>query len=460
MYAIDDQVIDRARIGDDYLQPLLATAHRSRSQRPRCLCSASETGGVDMYVARVGGRYVLKRMPGTGPHHAPGCSSYAPPAELTGLAPLIGTAIREQPNTGLTRLTLGFPLTHHPSRTSVRNSDRTTDTDTGEHVDETKLTLRALLHLLWDDSGFVRWVPAMSGRRNWSTIRRHVYWAAETKRTKTSELSELLWLPEPFTVANKYEIAARRLAAFAPLVGPGTKQRLMLGLGEVKNLTPARFGRHKLIIKHAPDCPFIVEADTVAALWHTFGTELALRQALPDTKLLALLTFGITRAGVAVADRIALMSVSADWIPIESVFEHTLITGLIAHRRRFTKTLRYNQPPSTPLASLILTDTDPPTACYLTCATSSGPPQPADPDLPVTQWIWNTSVDAMPRIPPATHRTNTTRPHQASTTARNTQEAHNPSDDKEAPPWPIPPAAPTNGSTSTHCATTSASTTP
>ncbi|NNH73831.1 DUF1173 family protein [Nocardia uniformis] len=461
MYAIDDQVIDRARIGDDYLQPLLAAVHRNRSQRPRCLCSASETGGVDMYVARVGGRYVLKRMPGTGPHHAPGCSSYAPPAELTGLAPLIGTAIREQPNTGLTRLTLGFPLTHRPARAAATTSDPCAETEADEHIDEAKLTLRAVLHLLWDDAGFVRWVPAMAGRRNWAAIRRHTYLAAHAKTTKSRELSELLWLPEPFTVADKNEIAARRSAVFAPFTGTTTTRRLMLGLGEVKDLTPARFGRHKLIIKHAPDCPFIVEADTAAALRRTHATELALRQAIPDSKLIALLTFGVTAAGVAVADRIAVMNVSADWIPFESVFEHTLLASLISHRRRFTKTLRYNQSAATPLASLILTDTDPPTACYLTSATTHGPPPQPNPDLPLAQWIWNTSVDAMPPIPPPISRpVNHTRPHRTPLTHPTAEEAHHSTDTKEAPPWPKPDTMPTTGTTTkTPCAPTSATTT-
>src|SRR5689334_16794938 len=123
MYSIDDQLVDRARIGDDYLQPLLAAVHRSPTRRPQCLCSASETGGVDMYVARIGGRYVLKRMPGTGPHHATACTSYTPPAELSGSAPLIGMAIREHPGSGITRLVFGFPLTRRPGRTGGGSSD-------------------------------------------------------------------------------------------------------------------------------------------------------------------------------------------------------------------------------------------------------------------------------------------------------------------------------------------------
>ncbi|MFJ4649685.1 DUF1173 family protein [Nocardia sp. NPDC088792] len=432
MYAIDDQIIDRARVGDDYLQPLLAAVHRSPQRRPRCLCSAAETGGVDMYVARIGGRYVLKRMPGTGPHHSPACSSYIPPAELTGLAPLLGTAIREQPATGTTRLAFGFPLTRNlapqPREASAARPDAGT-----EVADDTRMTLRALLHFLWEEAEFVRWLPAMSGRRNWPAIRRHILLAAQSKTTKSRELSELLWMPEPFTAAAKADIAARRTAAFASLVGAGKKRRLMLALGEVKDIAPARFGRHKLLIKHAPDCPFILEPETRDRMHHAYSTELALRQAIPNSKLIALLTFGVTPAGVTIADRIALMNVSAEWIPFESVFEHTLITELVGHGRRFRKSLRYNQPATSPLASLVLTDTDPPTVCYLTMATTAGPPPPIDPNLPLKQWIWNTSVGPRPGIPPSMIRyASTTRPDRTTGPHCNAEEAPEPAATKEA----------------------------
>ncbi|MFI1919327.1 DUF1173 family protein [Nocardia sp. NPDC020380] len=453
MYAIDDQFIDRARLGDDQLQPLLAAVHRNPGHRPRCLCSAAETGGVDMYVARIGGRYVLKRMPGTGPHHSAGCLSYTPPAELTGIAPLVGTAIREQPNLGVTRLSLGFPLTRYSGRTKAADAGGDADAEERE-LDNTKLTLRGLLHFLWDEAEFVRWIPAMAGRRRWPAIRRYILLAAEAKSTKTRPLSELLWLPEPFTVADKPDIAARRTATFGPYAGSGRRQRLLLALGEVKDIAPARFGRHQLIIKHAPDCPFILDPDTLTALKGHFAIELGLRQALSDTKLIALLTFSVTVTGVAVVDRIALMNVTADWIPFESVFEHALVSGLVEHRRRFRKTLRYNQPATTPLASLILTDTNPPTACYLTTTATSGPPAAINPDLPLTQWIWHTSVHAMPRIPPPT----TNRRDRVPTTPSTAEEAHDPTETKEVRPWTKHTTALPN-SQNPDCATTSATST-
>lgn len=73
----------------------IAQAHENHL-RPRCLCQHGEPG-VDMYVARVLNGYTVKRMPNTGSQHATTCPSYEPPAEFSGLGPLVGTAIVENP---------------------------------------------------------------------------------------------------------------------------------------------------------------------------------------------------------------------------------------------------------------------------------------------------------------------------------------------------------------------------
>ncbi|WP_370870994.1 DUF1173 family protein [Hydrogenophaga sp.] len=68
--------------------------------RPRCLCPKNSDGqGIEMYVARLGDGYIVKRMPETGSQHAPDCLSYEPTAEFSGLGQLIGSAISENPAT-------------------------------------------------------------------------------------------------------------------------------------------------------------------------------------------------------------------------------------------------------------------------------------------------------------------------------------------------------------------------
>ena len=52
------------------------------------------------------GKYVMKRMPNSGSTHRPDCAAYEPPAELSGLGEILGTAIQENIKEGTTTLNL------------------------------------------------------------------------------------------------------------------------------------------------------------------------------------------------------------------------------------------------------------------------------------------------------------------------------------------------------------------
>ncbi|MFF3569239.1 DUF1173 family protein [Nocardia jiangxiensis] len=390
MYSLDGQTLDlRGEAG----QQVLADIHRDPSRRPGCLCNPSEDGGVPMYVARIGDRYYLKRMPGSGPEHTPDCGSWSPPAELSGLAPLLGTAIRDNPDTGTTRLGLGFALTRHPGRdTSTDSADRE-NTDGGQ----TRLSLRSLLHYLWEESGLTRWTPALAGKRNWGMVRSRIQRAADDKIIiNRKPLTEYLYLPETFSSTHKPEIAARRAVALQRLTDTSANTKLMLLIGEVKDLRPARFGRNAVIVKHLPDFPILAD-ETLATHLHTrFSTEFTLRQAICDSHLILAGTFSLSSAGVAVAHEAALMTVTRDWIPFDTTSDHALLGTLDQQRRRYVKSLRYLVPAAEPVACVILTDTDPPTPCYLIDDQQNQVPEVQGP-----QWIWNTSTDiCMPPLPP------------------------------------------------------------
>ena len=65
---------------------------------------------MPMYIAQLGEHLVLKRMPNSGKAHAPDCDSFEPPPELSGLGQVMGSAIREDPDAGLTTLKLDLNL--------------------------------------------------------------------------------------------------------------------------------------------------------------------------------------------------------------------------------------------------------------------------------------------------------------------------------------------------------------
>jgi hypothetical protein len=380
------------------LQARLGDA-QTRQVRPMCLC---RNPGLPLYIARVGGRLILKRMPGTGARHDPTCASYEPPYELSGLGSVAGSAITEDLDTGTTLLRLDFSLTKSAGRAPPAPS---ATPDKGEvRSDGTKLTLRALLHYLWDQAGFNRWRPGMAGKRNWAVIRKFLLEAAEGKTSKGKGLSDILYVPEMFQSEREAEITQRRSSFMTRATATAGKARpLLIIVGEVKEIAPARSG-YRLVIKHAPKFPFLLNEDIHRRMGVVFASELSLWNANPDTHLVAIATFGLDSAGVATVEAIALMVVTENWIPFESVSEASLLDALTRRKISFLKGLRYNLPASQPLASVVLHEDAPtPLAMFIVPNEADAAYRPALDALiassDLAAWIWSPGNEPMPALP-------------------------------------------------------------
>lgn len=178
------------------LAEAMARAH-AMQQRPRCMCMP---GGIETYVARLSGGYVVKRMPDTGDQHAPSCPHFEVAADASGMRSLLGTAIREDPVTGLTALKLDFSLSRSPQRLASR--------DTSLHALSTtpscpRLSLRGLLLYLWEQAGLTRWQPGFASKRAWATVRRRLLQAAGNKIVGGRPLLDRLFVPEPFSLEQR-----------------------------------------------------------------------------------------------------------------------------------------------------------------------------------------------------------------------------------------------------------------
>ena len=169
----------------------IASAHAAH-HRPGCLCLVD---GVEMYVARLGDGFIVKRMPNTGSHHAPDCPSYEPPAEFSGLGQVLGSAISEDTVTGETSLKLGFSMSKVSGRSTMPAAGSAGDSVA---TDGTKLSLRGLLHYLWDQAELTRWHPGFAGKRTWGTVRKHLLQAAENKIARGDSLRSRLYIPEHY----------------------------------------------------------------------------------------------------------------------------------------------------------------------------------------------------------------------------------------------------------------------
>ena len=89
-------------------------------------------------------------------------------------------------------------------------------------------------------------------------------------------LGELLYVPEIFAVEREAEINQRRMAFMHALAASDESRRsLMMLIGEVKEIAPARYG-HRIVIKHLPKFPFMANEDVHRRMNAKFANELAL----------------------------------------------------------------------------------------------------------------------------------------------------------------------------------------
>ena len=376
----------------------VADAHAAH-RRPRCMCLVD---GVEMYVARLAGTnegFIVKRMPNTGSHHAPDCPSYEPPPESSGLGQVLGSAITEDPTTGETTLKLDFSMSKIAGRSAMPTSGGDSDSVASSG---TKLSLRGLLHYLWDQADLTRWQPGFAGKRTWGTVRKHLLLAAENKIARGDSLRSRLYIPEVFSVEHRDAISARRMAQWShSIAAPGKPQRLMLLIAEVKEIVPARYG-FKAVVKHVPDQAFALDEQLYRRLGRRFESELALWGAAEDIHMVIIATFSVAATGIPTIVELSLMPVTRYWLPVEDGFEKQLIERLVADERSFVKGLRYNLGAESALASATLTDCEGSApllfVVHAGIEDSGGYLQVCGPLVPV--WLWNPSSEAMPSLPP------------------------------------------------------------
>ena len=392
----------RFEIGTRGFAEAIADAHAAR-QRPRCMCLGGYDGrGIEMYVARLGDGYIVKRMPETGSHHTPDCPSYEPPAEFSGLGQVLGSAITEDPATGETTLKLDFPLIKMPGHSQTPPAGGASDSVSS---DGTKLSLRGLLHYLWDQAELTRWHPGFAGKRTWATVRKHLLQAAEHKLTRGSALRARLYVPEPFAIDQRDAINARRLAQWQHAVAaPRKPQHLVLMIGEVKEIVPARYG-FKAIVKHVPDQGFAVDEHLFRRLGRQFNQELSLWGATDKLHMIMIATLAMNGSGLPAVVELSLMPVTSQWLPVKDCYDLELVERLERDGRSFIKALRYNLQKEQVLANAILTDApDSPVPLFIAMSSVSGEdadskldPSPATDKQP--KWIWQPWHGPMPPLP-------------------------------------------------------------
>jgi hypothetical protein len=237
-------------------------------------------------------------------------------------------------------------------------------------------------------------------------VRRHLLLAAENKVARGEVLRSRLYIPEPFSIEQRDALNARRVAQWSHAVAtPGKPQHLMLLIGEVKEIVPARYG-FKAVIEHVPDQAFALDEQLYRRLGRRFGSELALWASADAVHMVVIATFGVSEAGIPTIVEMSLMPVTRQWLPVEDAFTKQLVDKLVADGRSFIKGLRYNLGPESALACATLTDCEGAAPLLFVVPASAGDNtrslQVGDPSIPV--WLWHPSSEAMPNLPPRHRR--------------------------------------------------------
>ena len=384
---------------DPRLQHALGLVYET-PERPRCICVR---GGIEMYVAKHR-QYVVKRMPNTGQSHHASCPSYEPETGQSGLGELIGESIIERSPDSI-ELRVDFPLSRVPGRAVAREVTQ----DPAEiNASRHQMSLRAVMHFLFERAGFNRWFPAMEGKRTQSVLHKHLLDAADGIKTKGVPLSERLYVPEPFHEEQIREIAERRRRKLAILQSSEDDGRfkMALVLGEYKGEQPSPLGR-KVWLKHMPDAPLFIDAKAWQRVERVYGSVLEARDADTKTKQRVVMCALIyaKREHTYQIDTASFMLTTDNWIPIDGIHEVDLVQALTERRRRFMKPLRYDARSAALFANALLLDTGAkPTPLHVVSSLMDANDRAAKERTlkgqSVSGWVWRTDKP-MPQLPEA-----------------------------------------------------------
>jgi hypothetical protein len=316
----------------------------------------------------------------------------------------MGSAI-ESNELGDVTLRLDFPMSKITGKSPPSPSGLTPET---AKVDPTKLTMRALLHYLWQEAGFHKWSPRMEGKRNDWVLHKYLVQAVGGKRIKAGSLSDVLVIPRPLpshsTASDDASSAADlhvTLQLARAATDPSGARRLALVMGEVLRLEDRTSPRR--IFLCGLDKGLLVSDELFKMVEKAFSGQLAMWQR-DSNRLMMLATFFNDTVGNPVLSEVTLMNITLDFLPFESVFEEQMIARLVAAQRRFTKGMRFNLSRKIQIATAVLTDTETPTAIFILNPGADVDSLNAQVEEAKNEnlatLVWRAGIDSEPVLPP------------------------------------------------------------
>ena len=319
----------------------------------RCGCPGLGAKRLAVKYFEGSDQFSLARFGMSGGQHAPDCSFYSANPAQPGQRGDNPGVVDQRPDGSVTiRLEIGLIQRGEVAAPAAQN---TPSTDPAPSARQSSMKLLGLLHYLWVEAGLNQWKAAFAGKRRPSLV----YWllnnAAADVWAGTIKLADQLLLPAfgadtreagrnqarataAFDAKHRMVVIAP-LAAFTQERADAMPKQLKIGGFHGIPIAFMQSGLWENTVRRFPN---------VISGWRTGHGTVAIMQVE--------LKQGARGLYAAVID-LALMSITAEFVPVESSYERMVSDLLVAQGRSFTKPLRYDASSDQVLPDFILTDT-------------------------------------------------------------------------------------------------------
>lgn len=326
---------------EEKAQRLLAK-YRNSDATPYCECSDNNPG---MYIAHRS-RYYLARNPGTGSLHSPTCPSFELDQAESGKTSYENNVIRSKGD-GTMSLKILTPLSQKAvdrSESEESDIDAKVPPPAEKKASERRegMSLSGLLAYLWEEAELNRWYPNFAGHRNWFIARKRLMDAAQRIVTKRLNLSDVLYLPEPFKMSDKDEIEERRKTAYDRIMkNTSSTSKYMVVIGLVRKLN-IQSDSVSIMLAHQKDTlKYWGKKHIVRKLEATPVAKIAEDE---NSNLIVYTLMVVSRDENEVLHirDIGFLPVDLRMLPCYTKEDFKLSEKLVIENRRFIKTLRYD----------------------------------------------------------------------------------------------------------------------
>ncbi|WP_191575929.1 DUF1173 family protein [Achromobacter insolitus] len=308
----------------------------------RCTCPGDGEKRLSIHSRANSDRFHLARFPETGAEHSEDCVYYGVDPSMSGLGSYRRGVVQELDD-GAVKIKLKVGLQQRAA-VAPQDSENSGPAETKAATPrprsgQASMTLLGLLHFLWTQAGLHTWAPSMEGKRNLGVVHHHLMRVAMSTYAGRVRLSQNLVIATPSASGQQ---AGRNKAKSLDAI---TQRRRLVVVAPLAQHQEGMDGSSILPIAGFHGIPHLAVDDAIWAsierrfareidAWRAGNPIIAVAQTDPPRS-----SGGSMRAQVV---DVSLMQITRDWIPVDSGYEALIAEKLVAEKRRFEKSLRFD----------------------------------------------------------------------------------------------------------------------